>query len=151
MKNLIIRLCRLLLPFFGASAVGCDTVYYPADEYGTPYADFEVKGRVQDAVLSQPVQGIQVSALYSLTDPEPVVTAVTDAEGRFDLTGSFFPAESILIEVKDVDGEENGGVFVSTTITVPLERVTDGGGWYSGKYFSDDVLVTMSPDTGSDW
>ena len=149
MKDLLLSLCRWLLPILGVSAVGCNTVYQTADEYGTPYADFEIKGKVTDASTSGPLQGIEVSALDS--DAVPMVSVTTDVEGRFELTGSFFPAESIVIRANDIDGEENGGLFAPATITVQLDRSAGGDGWYSGKYTAENVFVTLSPDLSSDW
>ena len=149
MKDLLLSLCRWLLPILGVSAVGCNTIFQTADEYGTPYADFEIKGKVTDASTSGPLQGIEVSALDN--DAVPMVSVTTDVEGRFELTGSFFPAESIVIRANDIDGEENGGLFAPATITVQLDRSAGGDGWYSGKYTAEIVSVTLSPDLSSDW
>ncbi|MBO8470585.1 MAG: radical SAM-associated putative lipoprotein, partial [Bacteroidetes bacterium] len=77
MKSFITSICKCLLTLLGFSAVGCTRV-----EYGTPYADFEVKGKVVDADLSQPVQGLKVSAVEQGGSLEPVATGTTDAEGR---------------------------------------------------------------------
>ncbi len=121
------------------------------EEYGTPYADFEVKGKVVDADLSQPVQGLKVSAMEQGGSLEPVATGTTDAEGRFSLSGSFFPSKSVLVKVEDTDQEENGGYFQTVTVTVPLEHVSDGEGWYSGMFSAGDVDVTVTRDISSEW
>ena len=76
----------------GISAVGCDIIS-PRVEYGSPYADFEVKGKVEDALRSLPLQGIKISA----TDESGEMTyasATTDPEGRFELLWSDFPSET---------------------------------------------------------
>ena len=61
MESFITRICKCLFTLLGFSAVGCSSI--TREEYGTPYADFEVKGKVVDAGLSQPVQGLKVSAM----------------------------------------------------------------------------------------
>lgn len=149
MKNIIIRICKWLLPLFGVSVVSCDEGgFQPSDEYGTPYADFEIKGRVLESSRSQPVQGLQVSS-EDANYGTPSVT--TDAEGRFTLAGSFFPSKTMRITVEDVDGDENGGLFSPSTVTVALEQKEKGDGWYGGVWAAGDVEITVSEDISSDW
>ena len=38
---------------------GCDVIGSHADEYGTPYAEFEVKGLVTDG--TNPIENVQIS------------------------------------------------------------------------------------------
>ena len=119
MKNIIIRICKWLLPLFGVSAVSCDEGgFQPSDEYGTPHADFEIKGRVLESSRSQPVQGLQ---------------------------------KTMRITVEDVDGDENGGLFSPSTVTVALEQKEKGDGWYGGVWAAGDVEITVSEDISSDW
>lgn len=151
MKSFITSICKCLLTLLGFSAVGCNSPFIAREEYGSPYADFEVKGKVVDAELSQPVQGLKVSAMEQNGNPQPVVTGTTDAEGRFSLSGSFFPSESVLVKVEDTDQEENGGLFQTATVSVSLEHVSDGEGWYSGMFSAGDVEVTVTRDISSDW
>ncbi len=149
MKNIIIRICKWLLPLFGVSVVSCDEGgFQPSDEYGTPHADFEIKGRVLESSRSQPVQGLQVSS-EDANYGTPSVT--TDAEGRFTLSGSFFPSKTMRITVEDVDGDENGGLFSPSTVTVALEQKEKGDGWYGGVWAAGDVEITVSEDISSDW
>ena len=67
MKNIIIRICKWLLPLFGVSAVSCDEGgFQPSDEYGTPHADFEIKGRVLESSRSRPFYFSRV--VFSIED-----------------------------------------------------------------------------------
>ena len=70
----------LLLCLGFKSLTACDTdIWNGTVEYGTPYAEYEVKGRVSDSE-GTPVSGIKVSMgdEYGMDS-----VAVTDAEGRF--------------------------------------------------------------------
>lgn len=132
----------------GLTAVGCEIV--PTAEYGSPYADFEVKGKVLSSDLQQPIYGIKVTvkSMYGFED----VTVTTDQEGRFELLGTFFPSSSLTLEATDTDGDENGGRFAPSVIIVPLEKGSDtGDGWYEGEYHAEDVQIQMNRDISSRW
>lgn len=132
----------------GISAVGCDIIS-PRVEYGSPYADFEVKGKVEDALRSLPLQGIRISA----TDESGEMTyasATTDPEGRFELLWSDFPSETATLRAEDIDGPDNGGAFASLTINVPLEQTGEGDGWYQGSYSAADVIFSLNEDLNSE-
>lgn len=136
----------------GLTAVGCEIIggEVPTAEYGSPYADFEVKGKVFSSDLQQPIYGIKVTvkSIYGFED----MTVTTDQEGRFELLGTFFPSSSLTLEATDTDGDENGGRFAPSVITVPLEKVPDtGDGWYEGEYHAEDVQIQMSRDISSGW
>ena len=80
----IIKFLLICLGF--KSVVACQGT---TEEYGTPYAEYEVKGRVSDAE-GTPIQGIRVSMGESKGSYMDSV-AVTDAEGRFHVIHGTFP------------------------------------------------------------
>ena len=129
MKDLIVRVSAWLLCLIGfGSSVACSPGMV-ADEYGSPCASYEVKGKVTDQ-QGEPIQGIQVrcGAMYD----EPVYT---DSDGSYQLSGGGFPREKIEVEFKDVDGEENGGAFAARTVSAETVQVQEGAGnWDFGVY-----------------
>jgi putative lipoprotein (rSAM/lipoprotein system) len=106
------------------------------DEYGTPTVDYQVKGFVTD-LLGTPIQGIKVRAPYSYIDGSEGQSVLTDENGRFELD-EFHSEYNDKLIVEDIDGEDNGGDFMSDTIKVrdlPKKEVEKGdGSWYMGKY-----------------
>ena len=84
--------------------------------YGTPSADFEVGGTVEDEA-GNPVEGIRAIVKYKRNMPESEWngdTLYTDDKGRYyrDL-GSLFPGscDELKVVFEDIDGEENGGEY----------------------------------------
>lgn len=114
--------------------VGCHSF---AAMYGTPWAEFEVKGRVTNQ-HGEPIQGISVSAY---TD-----TVTSNAAGRYDLTFSNVPWGDIPLHVKDVDGTENGS-YQDTVVNIPLDEVQyeDGDNdWYMGHAtINQDIVLKV--------
>ena len=105
-------------------------------EYGTPNADFQIKGQVtyEGGI---PIPGIRVRAPYSYIDGSEGQNVLTDENGRFELD-EFHSMLYGKLYVEDIDGEDNGGEFQSDTIKVrdlPKKEVEKGdGSWYMGKY-----------------
>jgi putative lipoprotein (rSAM/lipoprotein system) len=100
-------------------------------EYGTPYADYEVKGVVKSKENSQPIQNIRV------IHQRYADTIYTDAEGNYTLNcmGDLF--DYFNMKVEDIDGIENGGEFLTQEVTLKFTKddlVKKGSGWYEGKY-----------------
>ncbi len=108
--------------------------------YGTPSADFEVGGTVEDEA-GNPVEGIRAIVKYKRNMPESEWngdTLYTDDKGRYyrDL-GSLFPGscDDLKVVFEDIDGEENGGEFESKTVVGQKKQVKKGdGSWYSGAF-----------------
>lgn len=149
MKDFILKIA--LLPVLGFVPAGCEIIHGPAED-GAPYADFEVYGKITDSELQQPIFGITVAARDNSGFGDVLATTTTDQEGRYELKGSFFPSSSITIAAIDTDGEDNGGKFSSTGITVRLEKDSSGSdGWYSGKYTAEQADLIMYRDISSDW
>jgi len=122
-----------LFPFFS----GCDE---PREMYGTPTADYLIKGTVTDELATTPVKEIRVivrdsrDLLYQYAD-----TVYTDTNGKYAFTFTDTPDHSILYELKaeDIDGATNGGPYTTEETTTSLADATwdnsHAEGWYSGK------------------
>jgi hypothetical protein len=88
--------------------------------YGMPAdtgEDYPISGRVLSKTTSQPIPGIKV------TVKELSITDQTDSDGSFWLHLPFNGDCELVFE--DVDGEENGGVFVSETIPVAADGLRE--------------------------
>ena len=139
----IIKFLLICLGF--KSLTACDVeIWNGTVEYGTPYAEYEVKGRVSDAE-GTPIQGIRVSMGES-QDRYMDSVAVTDAEGRFHVIHGTFPFRDNTFDIQftDIDGEAGGGLFDEQTVTVQAEMTEEGDGWDEGDYaVKKDVNVTL--------
>ena len=126
------------------------------EEYGTPHADYTVKGAVVDKATGKPIAGIRVGygpeypivSMYG-TPPAPFVpksSVLTDAKGEFKLSDTFFPTNSqIPVYVEDIDGAENG-LFQSDTLHISFseaDRTKKSKSWYSGE-FTKEVNVELT-------
>ena len=123
--------------------VGCDKkILY---EYGTPHADYTVKGTVVNKATKKPIEGIQVGYdsgfkyMYG-TPPvhyEPKTHVLTNAKGEFKLTERNWSGEPpSFVFVEDTDGEKNGS-FQSEALQVNFKDAVHSGkpkSWYHGEY-----------------
>jgi putative lipoprotein (rSAM/lipoprotein system) len=113
-------------------------------EYGTPFADYTVKGAVVNKADGKPIEGIRIDAItrnpedwnYSLGKE---LTTVTNAKGEFKLSNRIDAGDSKLsfsIAITDIDGEKNGS-FVSDTLSTNFRDAEHAGkqkNWYEGEY-----------------
>ena len=104
--------------------VSCEKI--GAKEYGTPHADYTVKGTVVNKATQNPIKGIRVGFSCELcpiaeygtlpTPYKPKAHVLTDTKGEFTLTDRFQGSEYKIIDnkptlsvwVEDIDGEKNG-------------------------------------------
>ena len=144
-----VRFCRwynvLLTTLLTMLGYGC-TKEEPMDMYGVvmygvPSANYIVKGTVTDEG-GTPVQCIKTSVKY-IPDKAPEYTQCldsvkTDNAGKFQLKASWHAGSSDMkLIVEDIDGEANGGEFLSDTIRIDelkRQKLEDGDGWYEGKF-----------------
>lgn len=110
-------------------------------EYGSPYADFVFKGSVTDEA-GTPVQGIKTS-LKSVFDNENehyvlgLDSVETDVSGSYQLKYVGMRDRGLKIIVEDIDGEANGGEFLSETLDIDYKKAVktkEGSDWYEGAY-----------------
>lgn len=143
-----------LLAIFGFS--NCE----PRMEYGTPNADYTVKGKVLNKVDSKPVKGIRVGytpfpgavTMYGVLPMpyNPSIADTTDTAGDYKLTQNYGIGEiqgpEVPVYIQDIDGIENG-LFQDTTINVNFENAVKTGkrtDWYDGE-LTIELEVKLTP------
>ena len=124
---------------------GCSSSEDSADAlmYGVPVAGYQIKGQVTDEA-GTPVQGIKTSVKIIMSSPSADGkkevyardSVLTDASGKYDISFATTPGnpETKLI-VEDIDGEANGGEFLSDTLDVDFEKailIEEGDGRMKG-------------------
>ena len=130
MKNLFLRFCRWALPLLGISAVvSCDAdgsgdtcvPMYGAvvAEYGVQMVEYRVTGKVTDTD-NNPIADILVGDDFSDNH------ALTKDDGTFvfESEAVIFVGQDVVLNFRDLDGEENGGEFNTKLSSVTLEKVT---------------------------
>lgn len=121
--------------------------------YGSPHADFEVKGKVTDTA-GTPIEGIRVSVEPAESAGYLFMSAQTGATGEYRMLDKQWMRMSIKLNVtaKDIDGEANGGEFETQTISIELQESDfkgDDGDWYMGKA-EKTVNFTLEKTTTED-
>jgi putative lipoprotein (rSAM/lipoprotein system) len=140
---------------------GCDKI--GTDEYGSPHADYTIKGAVVNKATKRPIEGIRVGydctscpiALYGVppTPYKPKPHVLTNAKGEFKLTDRFHAGEYhmeadnpvLTVFVEDIDGEKNG-LFQTELLKVNFKDAVHSGkpkSWYKGEY-TVNVSVELS-------
>lgn len=147
MKEMFLNICRVMLGLLGISAVSaCNGDPTPPDvvaEYGVPHADYVVSGKVTDEA-GTPIKGIQVSSLAGDEYHHQCDTVYTDDDGGYEIRGMVdFLGPEVDVRYEDVDGEENGGLFMTEDRKVALEKQEEGSGWYDGLFAAFGVDVKM--------
>ena len=121
----------------------------PRMEYGTPNADYTVKGTVVNKEDSKPVKGIRIGYGYYpgpicmygvLPAPYTQLAADTsDTTGDYKLTQEFYAGDihenETPVYIQDIDGNENG-LFRDTVININFDNATRSGkrtDWYEGE------------------
>lgn len=131
-------LFAILLSLVGLGSAGC----YGLEMYGSPTADFSVKGKVTDE-SGRPIPDLQVilgrryynsnSVIYDHTY-FPIDTVKTGSDGIYRMIAtSEFPPENLQVDVNDIDGEAGGGQFESASVVVKDIQYKGGSGWYEGE------------------
>ena len=124
-------------------------------EYGAPSADYVIKGTVMDET-GAPVQGIKTSLKLIYKEETKVYSngldsVKTDATGNYQLKHrGELSLQTVKLLVEDIDGEANGGEFLSDTLDIEQNKavkVKDGDGhWYQGEFeISQDVQLKKKP------
>lgn len=125
-------------------------MYGPPVEYGTPHADYIIKGRVMDE-SGTPVQGIKTSLRkVDKVRAYGIDSVQTNVSGNYQLKHTGWQNQYYKVIVEDIDGEANGGEFLSDTLDIDYDKAVktkDGDGkWYHGIYeISQDVKLKKKP------
>ena len=108
-----------LLSLLGFSVTSCGAT----DEYGSPYAEYELKGKVTN-MNGDPIQGIELNyggiynnVLFSSYISEMYKSPQTQKDGSYDIKFEDSPMGIVRIIAKDIDGPENGS-FETDSIDV---------------------------------
>lgn len=148
--NAVLAALLCLLGFESCDDIG-------ADEYGSPYVKYQVKGTVTDNE-GRPIKGIKVKVAEQGMHNGSVIiyhgidSIETDAAGAYQthvMTDGFINERRKVI-FEDTDGTANGGDFQGDTLSLTdLEKtlVEKGGEWYRGKYeMKGDVTLKAKTD-----
>lgn len=139
--NKILIICNAAIAAM-LSLFGC-TVYGP-DEYGTPSADFVIKGKVSSSNTGQPAPEIAVAMrteYYTDNDGNTrfgtIDSVATNSRGEYQIVAQrLWPEDQTFhVAFSDVDGAANGS-FADTTVTVEFVDPAFSGGsgnWYAGQ------------------
>lgn len=139
-----------LLSLLGFSLAACDKI--GADEYGCPYADYEIKGKVVDD-NGKAINGIQVIIPDPFGNEEYTHrdTLITNSAGEFiarPVVTTFDTDITFKITTKDIDGTDNGGAFEETITEVVFKKedLTEGSGSWNYGSAQKEVTITMKRD-----
>ncbi len=147
------RIYLLLLALLGFAGCGVKDGIETEDDsgnqlvmYGTPYAEYTVKGRVTDAA-GRPIAGIEVQTNGR--------AAVTDPQGAYTVAGrSDILARAPFVTFTDTDGPANGGDFAARQLEVRFsESDRTGqreGSWMYGRFERAGVDAVLEPESGKE-
>ncbi len=117
-------------------------------EYGSPHANFQIKGKVVDTKGNPiPNARIRINENEESTYPQGWLhtdTLKTDANGEFDWKQVGFPIMRYRLITEDTDEEMNGGLFASDTtlVTFSNDDFKGGEGWFSGSAYKE-MKITL--------
>lgn len=135
-----------LLSLIGGIAVSCEGDPISGDEnrmveYGTPYAEYAIKGKVTDT-KGTPIPGIEVKAgtkydrawMQERPATYPYKTT-TNAQGEYDFRLGTVGAQDFTVYAEDIDGEVNGLFKTDSTAVAGSKMKLTGGDnrWNMGK------------------
>ena len=136
--NAVLSVLLGLLGFESCDSEGGGMV----EEYGCPSADYIIKGIVTDEA-GTPVQGIK-TVVKEIPDYYPEYayskdSTLTDVAGKYQVNTRLSVGHQWdRLVVQDIDGEANGGEFLSDTIDISkleAKKIGEGdGNWNDGKY-----------------
>ena len=124
--------------------------YNSCAKYGTPTADFIIRGKVIDSETSQPIPKIGVIRTFGFTKNH-FDTVYTNMDGEYelkyeDVASSF---EGKMLIATDIDGEANG-LYKADTLQVKFgkkDRIKKGkGSDYEGVFEKTNQNFSLKPD-----
>ena len=143
----ISKLFSLLMAVLGLSQCGDVDAGGDADDemlcmYGTPTAEYSVKGKVTDQ-SGDAVKGVEVTVSVVHTNTSsvefdnnvwPIGLTSTGSDGSYSLEKTTETAsDKIQIDVKDIDGAQNGEYKDATLLISGVTFKGADGAWYHGK------------------
>ena len=119
-------------------------------KYGTPSADFIVKGKVTDKSTQKPIKDIAVIR-KTHTSPYGNDTVKTNADGEFEMRFTEFPGTSHWIFAEDLDGTKNGGLYTPDSLKInssQMKKIKKGtGSWFEGTFEKTDANFQLKHET----
>jgi putative lipoprotein (rSAM/lipoprotein system) len=140
-----------LLGLLGFTNYGCSQEYGsppPKPEYGSPHADYIIKGKVVEKNSENAIKNIKINYYNPYSEVQNNENAAfSDEQGNFILPKitDFAFLDSIPIIVSDVDGVEDG-LFLPDTIKIRVddgEKTKEGDRWYVGEY-TKTVIIELT-------
>ena len=116
----------------------CELFQEQRDMYGTPIADYQVKGCVTDAD-DNPIAGLRVViAETGFGEENDMQTLTTNKNGEYISEKKERKYRTNTLTITDIDGDENGGSFKEKTFNLneikPVLDKSKAEGWYEGVY-----------------
>ena len=136
---------------FGAVATSCDSDTFGDQvvEYGVPVVHYRISARVVDD-SGNPIKCIEAKALYDLNQHDYFYALGYSSEEGVISSEQMTMELPLYLQLRDVDGEENGGEFdsLSVDISEKFVKVSEGEGWHTGTYEAElgDVVMTLEDD-----
>lgn len=152
----LLKLWGAILAFFlGITGMNCPLYgiapLYGVPEYGMPYAEFNINGKVKSSSTQVTIPGIKVSALDENLNILNE-TAYTGVNGDYSVTFTTPGAVdmAVIMRFEDVDGIENGSYNnKDVDVTINQDDYVDDtpvDDWDDG-YGSKTVDVDLDPST----
>ena len=138
----LISACLILLGFNS-----CDSD--PVDEYGSPSAKYKVNGKVVTSEGNkESIKNIRVVMIEDVKESEYIIgdTVYTDTDGKFEINRNDTPYNKFVIRFKDIDGEDNGGLFEDKEEIIEFNSsdYKNGGRWYVGEAEKDMGTIELT-------
>lgn len=148
-KRDMLRLCNLVLSGFlallGFSA--CDE-WNGRTEYGSPHADYEIKGKVIDKETRTGISGVSVIVrnLRFESDSEALKyysdTLKVNASGEYVFNKSGFSGKiKYRVVAKELDTENP--VYKPDSLVIEMDEPSGGKGWYEGTSKKENVDIQL--------
>lgn len=122
-----------ILGLLGIQMTGC----FPIVAYGSPYADYVIKGKVTNT-SGTGITGIEVKAATQydkeyMDEEEYPYKSLTNTEGEYRFTLKTSGPVDFTVYANDIDGEMNG-LYQSDSIFIEKDDIKLHGskGWYEG-------------------
>ena len=137
---------RFALMFLGALGLtSCDNILPDPVEYSCAYATYTLSGTVVDADSSKAVEGIRIDFRRANDDR---LTAYSDAEGNWRISGRICCAWQDSLHVRDIDADSNRGTFMPDSLKLnPIRTTPDArymfDEWYAGAFEQTGIHIIL--------
>ena len=124
------KFLECILAFLGFA--GCNIIGNSEEAYGTPYADFEVKGLVTNG--TNPIENVQISYGEPQYRIYSTPSDTTDFQGNYNFVKGIFPKKSaFMIVATDLNGKYESDTIIDTVYNSDFKGKKKKDEWYCGK------------------